>query len=72
MAKRRRPLTEKPRAVYVLPVWLIQAVKFDAAKLGVSYSHVVESILARHVSVESRRQANEPQAVPTAAPSAAP
>ena len=60
-------MPEKPRAVYVLPVWLIQAVKFDAAKLGVPYSRVVESILARHVSAESRRQANEPE--PAGAPS---
>jgi predicted DNA binding CopG/RHH family protein len=45
-----------------LPPWLIAAVKIDAARKGVPTHRLVESILTRHVSAESKRQAKEPAA----------
>lgn len=66
MSKARRPGSDKATATYRLPLWLIRAVKFDAARQGVPYSRLAESILARGVSRESRRQANAPEPVPAA------
>lgn len=63
-----RTRVEKASATYRLPVWLIRAVKFDAARQGVDYSRVAESILSRGVSPESRRNAQDPE--PAATPAA--
>ncbi len=49
----------KQTAAYRLPAWLVRAVKFDAARQGVSYSRLAEAILASGVSPASRAQAKE-------------
>ena len=51
----------------MLPLWLIRAVKFDAARQGIPFSRLAESILARGVSPDSRKQAQEPVPEPAAA-----
>lgn len=67
MRRSSRTRPDTARAVYVLPLWLIRAVKFDAARQGVPFSRLAESILARGVSPDSRKQAQEPVPEPAAA-----
>ncbi len=60
----RRPRPQKATAVYRLPIWLVRAIKFDAARQGVTFSRMAESILARGVSPDSRSQAGQPEPEP--------